>query len=411
MCLTKPIYMAKISTDKKKISELLDRGVAEVIVREDLEKKLASGAELRVKLGIDPTSPNLHVGRSIPLLKLRDFQELGHKIVFIVGDFTGIIGDTSDKDAERPMLTEAAIAANLETYVAQAGKIIDLDAAEIHFNSTWLGKLGFKEIGELANVFSVAEFIARENIAKRLDAGKRVSLREVLYPLMQGYDSVAIKADVELGGTDQRFNVLAGRTILPHYGLAAQNIVLNPLIVGLDGRKMSSSWGNTINLLDEPADMYGKVMSLLDELVLEYFMCATRVGVGEILEMRESLAAGANPRDVKMRLGRELVAMYWGVDAAAAAEEHFRTVHQQGGVPEDMPEVKVSWMQAPLVDVLVEVGFCDSKSDARRQITEGGVKVDGVVAQDVGAMVEIEGRGEGVVVQKGKRNFVRIDKK
>jgi tyrosyl-tRNA synthetase len=255
-------------------------------------------------------------------------------------------------------------------------------------------------------VFSVAEFIARENIAKRLDGGKRVSLREVLYPLMQGYDSVAIRADVELGGTDQRFNVLAGRTIQPHYNQAAQNIVLNPLIAGLDGRKMSSSWGNTINLLDEPADMYGKVMSLLDELVLEYFMNATRVGLDEIVAMRESLAAGANPRDVKMRLGREIVTMYWGADAAGAAEEHFKTVHQQGGVPEDMPVVKVDWVQAPLIDVLVESGLCSSKSDARRQITEGGVKVDGVVVDDVAAMVEA--KKEGVVVQKGKRFFVKI---
>lgn len=398
--------MAKISTDRKKIAELLDRGVAEVIVREDLEKKLAAGRPLRIKLGIDPTSPNLHLGRSIPLLKLRDFQELGHQIVFIVGDFTGIIGDTSDKEAERPMLTEAQIAANLKTYVAQAGKIIDLDKAEIHYNSKWLGALGFKEVGELANVFSVAEFIARENIARRLDAGKRVSVREVLYPLMQGFDSVAVKADVELGGTDQRFNVLAGRTIQPHYSQSAQNIVLNPLIAGLDGRKMSSSWGNTINLLDEPNDMYGKVMSLLDELVLEYFMCATRVDLGEIVAMREQLAGGSNPRDFKMRLGREIVEMYWGADAAVSAEEHFRTVHQQGGVPDDMPELKVSWVQAPLVDVLVESGLCSSKSDARRQIAEGGVKVDGVVVEDVGAMVEIS--KESIIIQKGKRHFVKI---
>ena len=408
MIVIKGIFMPTISTDKKKIAELLSRGVAEVIVMDDLKKKLESGQQLRVKLGIDPTSPNLHLGRSIPLLKLRDFQELGHQIVFIVGDFTGIIGDTSDKEAERPMLAEETIKKNLETYVAQAGKIIDLERAEIHFNSTWLGKLGFKEIGELANVFSVAEFIARENIAKRLDGGKRVSLREVLYPLMQGYDSVAIRADVELGGTDQRFNVLAGRTIQPHYNQAAQNIVLNPLIAGLDGRKMSSSWGNTINLLDEPADMYGKVMSLLDELVLEYFMNATRVDLGEITAMRDSLAAGANPRDLKMRLGREIVAMYWGAEAACAAEEHFRTVHQQGNVPEDMPELKVDWVQAALVDVLVESGLCSSKSEARRQIEEGGVKVDGAVVEDVGAMVSVEGRGEGVVVQKGKRFFVRI---
>lgn len=397
--------MAKVSTDKKKIAELLDRGVAEVIVREDLEKKLASGQQLRVKLGIDPTSPNLHLGRSIPLLKLRDFQELGHKIVFIVGDFTGIIGDTSDKDAERPMLTEETIKKNLETYVAQAGKIIDLDAAEIHFNSTWLGKLGFKEIGELANVFSVAEFIARENIAKRLDAGKRVSLREMLYPLMQGYDSVAVKADVELGGTDQRFNVLAGRTIQPHYGQAAQNIVLNPLIAGLDGRKMSSSWGNTINLLDEPNDMYGKVMSLRDELIIEYFINATRTPLEDIKEIAQAIIAGANPMQAKKRLAHDLVSMYWG-PAALSAIQHFETVHQQGAIPEDMPELKVSWVQAPLIDVLVESGLCSSKSDARRQIVEGGVKVDGVVVEDVGAMVEM--KDEPVVVQKGKRFFVRI---
>ncbi|OGH68037.1 MAG: tyrosine--tRNA ligase [Candidatus Magasanikbacteria bacterium RIFCSPHIGHO2_02_FULL_50_9b] len=403
--MAKP-HTAKISTDPAKISQILDRGVAECIVREDLEAKLKAGAPLRIKLGIDPTSPNLHLGRSIPLLKLRDFQELGHQVVFIVGDFTGIIGDTSDKEAERPMLTEADIAANLKTYVAQAGKIIDLDRAEIHFNSTWLGKLGFKEIGEMANHFSVAEFIARENIAKRLDGGKRVSLREVLYPLMQAYDSVAITADVELGGTDQRFNVLAGRSLQPFYGQPAQNIIVNPLIAGLDGRKMSSSWGNTINLLDEPADMYGKVMSLLDELVLEYFMNATRIDLAEIVEMRSALAAGTNPRDLKMRLGREIVGMYWGAAAAGAAEEHFRTVHQQGGVPEDMPVVKVDWVQAALVDVLVEVGFCSSKSEARRQIEEGGVKVDGVVVEDVAAMVEA--KKEGVVVQKGKRFFVRI---
>ena len=199
--MAKP-HTAKISTDPAKISQILDRGVAECIVREDLEAKLKAGAPLRIKLGIDPTSPNLHLGRSIPLLKLRDFQELGHQVVFIVGDFTGIIGDTSDKEAERPMLTEADIAANLKTYVAQAGKIIDLDRAEIHFNSTWLGKLGFKEIGEMANHFSVAEFIARENIAKRLDGGKRVSLREGLYPLRQANDSVALTAEAELPGTD-----------------------------------------------------------------------------------------------------------------------------------------------------------------------------------------------------------------
>ncbi len=221
--------MSKINTDPKKIEELLTRGVDEVIDKKNLEAKLKSGKKLRIKLGTDPTSPNIHIGRSIPLLKLRDFQELGHQIVFIVGDFTGVIGDTSDKDSERPMLTREKVEANLQGYFEQAAKIIDIRECEKYYNSEWLGKLTYHEIGTQADQFSVAEFIARENIRKRLDAGTRVSLREMLYPLMQGYDSVAIKADVELGGTDQRFNLLAGRKLQEFYGQSAQDIIMNPI--------------------------------------------------------------------------------------------------------------------------------------------------------------------------------------
>lgn len=397
--------MPKISTDKTKIDELLTRGVHEVIDFDELKKALQSGRQLRVKLGIDPTSAHLHLGRSIPLLKLRDFQELGHKIVFIVGDFTGIIGDTSDKEAERPMLAAAAVKANMKTYVAQVGKILDIKKCEVNFNSAWLKKLGFAEVGELANLFSVAEFIARDNIRRRLDTGKRVSLREVLYPLMQGYDSVAVKADVELGGTDQRFNLLAGRAIQPHYGQRPQNILMNPLVAGLDGRKMSSSWGNTINLDDAPADMYGKVMSLLDELVIDYFVYCTRVDLKEVEKMKADLVGGANPRDLKMRLAAEVVRMYCGAKAAAAAEAEFVKVHQKHEAPDEIPVVKVRWAQAPLVDALVEVGLCTSKGDARRQIEQGAVKVDGVVVKDVRVSVKAE-----VLLQKGKRYFVKIGK-
>src|SRR3989338_4990264 len=261
----------KPSTDDKKINELLTRGVEEIIGREYLEAQLKSGKKLRVKLGIDPTSPHLHIGRSIPLLKMRDFQELGHQLVFIVGDATGVIGDTSDKDSERPMLEQKQVKENMKQYVAEAGKIIDMSKCEVRHNSEWLGKLGYGEIGAQADLFSLHEFNARENIKRRLDAGTRVSLRELLYPLMQGYDSVAIKADVELGGTDQRFNLLAGRTLQQAYKQAPQHIIMGPLLEGTDGRKMSSSWGNTINLTDTPNDMYGKTMRVPDNLIIKYF--------------------------------------------------------------------------------------------------------------------------------------------
>jgi tyrosyl-tRNA synthetase len=243
-----------------KMEELLNRGVEEIIDRSNLENKLKSGKQLRIKLGIDPTSPNIHLGRSIPLLKLKDFQELGHKIVLIIGDFTGLIGDTSDKDSERPMLSEETVKENLQTYIKQAAKIINIDTTEIYHNSKWLGGLDYMEIGRQADIFSLSEFISRENISRRLNEGKRVSLRELLYPLMQGYDSVKVRADVEIGGTDQRFNLLAGRDVQRLYNQEPQDIITNPLIEGFDGRKMSSSFGNTVNLFDTPNDIFGKIM-------------------------------------------------------------------------------------------------------------------------------------------------------
>jgi len=247
-----------IDTNPKKIDEILTRGVSEVIDKENLKKRLLSGKRLCIKLGIDPTSPHIHIGRAVVLLKLKDFQDLGHKIVFIVGDSTGVIGDTSDKESERPMLSHKEVVQNAQSYIKQMGKVLNLKNVETHYNSEWLLKLNYNDIGAQADYFSVSDFIARENIKKRLHEGKRVSLREVLYPLMQGYDSVAIKADVELGGTDQRFNLLAGRKLQPHFNQTPQDILMVNLIMGTDGRKMSSSWGNTINITDEAEDMYGK---------------------------------------------------------------------------------------------------------------------------------------------------------
>lgn len=362
-----------ISTDVGAIDELLSRGVTEVIVKEKLREKLLSGKRLRVKLGIDPTSPNLHIGRAVPLLKLRDFQELGHQIVLIVGDFTAVIGDTSDKESERPMLAREVIEKNKESYLEQAGKILDLDKVEFRYNSEWLEKLDYRQIGEHADCFSVADFIARENIAKRLTEGKRVSLREILYPLMQGYDSVAIEADVELGGTDQRFNLLAGRTLQERFGQVPQDIIMNPLIEGLDGRKMSSSWGNVVNLMDTPEDMYGKVMSMADAQVATYFELCTRVPMQEVQEITQSLASGTlHPKEAKMRLAREIVSLYHNTEAAQNAEHHFESTFSKGEFPDDALVVQLGDV-ATMREFVVKVTG-GSNSEATRLFEQNAIE-------------------------------------
>jgi tyrosyl-tRNA synthetase len=395
--------MAKIIKDEKKIEELLTRGVEEVIDTENLKKKLLSGKQLRIKLGIDPTSPNIHLGRSIPLLKLRDFQELGHKVVFIAGDFTGIIGDTSDKDSERPMLTEKIIKKNLANYKKQVGKIIDLKKCEFHQNSKWLKKLGYKEVGEHANIFSINQFISRENIAKRLKEGKRVSLREVLYPLMQGYDSVAIKADVELGGTDQKFNLLAGRDMQKEVGQNPQDIVMTKIIEGLDGRKMSSSWGNTINFLDEPNEMYGKIMSMSDDLIIPYFKLLTRVPMYMVAEHEKSLSLGFNPKDIKQKLAFEITRMYHDQKKAEKAEEFWQNTFSKKEIPEDIKEVYIS-SPKKISEILVENDLLPSNSEVMRRIKGGAIKnleTEEVFKENI--LIK-----EDATIKYGKKDFVKI---
>lgn len=397
VCLCDYILMEK----EKQIEELLSRGVLEVIDREHLKSRLLSGERLRVKFGIDPTSPNIHLGRSVPLLKLRDFQELGHTIVFIVGDFTGQIGDTSDKESERPMLSEEEVHANMATYAEQAGKILDMSRVEIHANSTWLSKLGFGEIGREADAFSVAEFIARDNIRRRLDAGKRVSLREMLYPLMQGHDSLEVSADVEIGGTDQRFNLLAGRRLQERLGKSPQDILTTNLIFGTDGRKMSSSWGNTINLMDMPNDMLGKVMSIPDELIESYFVHCTRVPMEEV----ESLLKVENPRDAKLRLGREIVKTYHNEESAREAEAYFVSTFSKREAPQDIREVKLT-SEMSLLDFLVQEGFATSRGDARRKIEQGGVEIDGVKVLD--RDFTLTNMGKPSIIKCGKKDFAQV---
>jgi len=391
---------------ENKIDEILSRGVNEVIDKDNLSKKLLSGEKLRIKFGIDPTSPNIHLGRAVPLLKLRDLQQLGHQIVFLVGDFTGVIGDTSDKESERPMLNEKVVEENMKTYFDQAGKILDMSKVETVKNSDWLGKLTYKEISRQANAFSLAEFIARDNIKRRLDKGTRISLREVLYPLMQGYDSVVLKADLELGGSDQRFNLLAGRELQREYGQHPQDILMMNLIEGLDGRKMSSSWGNTINLTDEPNDMFGKVMSMGDDLIVKYFVHCTRVSMAEIVEIEKQMKSGEfNPRDAKLKLAREIVTIYHGEDAARDAHTYFISTFSKKEIPEDVPEFVVEG-EMKLADLVFKSGNATSMGDARRKIEQGGVSCEDQKLTDSQMIINEDLSGK--VLKIGKLGFVKI---
>ena len=391
---------------EKQIEEFLSRGVSEVIDRENLKKRLLSGEKLRVKFGTDPTSPNIHLGRAVALLKLRDLQEMGHQIVFLIGDFTGVIGDTSDKESERPMLEQKVVDENMQTYMEQAGKILDMSKVEVVRNSDWLGKLTYGEISEQADVFSLAEFIARENIKKRLDKGTRISLRELLYPLMQGYDSVVLKADLELGGTDQRFNLLAGRELQKRYKQRAQDILMVDLIEGTDGRKMSSSWGNTINLVEDANSMFGKVMSMGDELIMKYFIQCTRVPMEEVSKLEKELEGGLNPRDAKLRLAFEIAKLYHGEEKAREAHEYFLSTFSKKEIPTEVPEFAVKKTEMKLAEVLVESGNATSMSDAKRKIEQGGVSVDG--EKILQADFILDKQYDGKIFKIGKMGFVRL---
>ena len=373
------------STSSLQVEELLSRGVTEVIDLEHLKKKLSSGEKLRIKLGIDPTSPNIHIGRAVVLWKLRAFQDAGHTAVFIVGDATGVVGDTSDKESERPMLSAEQVEANLKNYFEQAFKILDKDKTETHHNSEWLSKLGFVEIAKMANLFGLHEFESREVIARRLKEGKRIALQEVLYPIMQGYDSVAVKADVELGGTDQRFNLLAGRTIQPAYGQEPQDILMTDLLEGTDGRKMSSSWGNVINLNDSPDDMFGKIMSIKDEFVKKYFELCTNIPMVEVEEIIKQ-----HPKDAKMRLAFEIMKRF-DENTASKAQENFEETFSKGGIPKEIQTVRVS-KDTPLVETLLKEGLVSSKTEFNR-------------LEEAGAIKEIESG----VYRIGKHRFLKIE--
>lgn len=399
--------MFKIIIDKEKIEDLLTRGVVDLIIKENLKKKLLSGKKLRIKYGIDPTGPKIHLGRASTMRKLKKFQELGHQIVLIVGDFTAQIGDASDKTNERPMLTFKQVKENMKNYLPQIGKIFDVEKAEVRYNSEWLGNLTYSDICRQADNFSVAQILDRENFSKRFKEGTRISLRETLYPLMQGYDSVAINADVEIGGSDQLFNVLAGRTLQRSYAQEPQDIMTFKLLDGLDGRKMSTSWGNIICITDHPNDIYGKIMSMKDNLITQYFEICTDVNMEEIKEMEINLKNDkVNPRDLKMRLAKKIIKIYYNEKEALAAEENFRNIFQKKETPDKMPTFCLKKKEANILDILVESKLAKSKGEARRLVEQKGIRVDGRTIEAANETIVLN--SEGIIIQKGKRFFAKI---
>lgn len=391
---------------------VLKRGVVDIVPADDFERKLkqsiATNTPLKIKLGLDPSAPDIHIGHTVVLHKMRQFQELGHQIQLLIGDFTGKIGDPTGKSETRKPLTDEQVKENAKTYFEQFAKIIDMDKAKVYYNSEWLEKLTFPKVIELASKLTVARMLERDDFSNRYKNGQPISIHEFFYPLMQGYDSVALDCDVELGGTDQTFNVLMGRHLQEEYGKNKQVAMTLPLLEGLDGeRKMSKSLGNYIGIDEESNEVFGKSMSIPDELMMKYFELATKIPMEEIQAMKEGIENGTvHPRDAKMKLGYTLVEMYHGKEAAEAAVRHFKTVFQQHALPDDIEEVK--WTgdkEIWIVKLLVELGMQSSNGEARRMIQNGGVKINQEKVEDVQLQVSLE---DGMIIQVGKRKYKKV---
>ncbi len=393
---------------KAEIKEFLTRGVEEVIDAKQFEKMLTEGKRIAVYLGIDPTGADIHIGHSILLRKMRKLQEWGHDVILLIGDFTAMIGDPTGRDAARQPLTTEQVLENAKDYKDQAAKILDFDgenAVRVEYNSKWLSGLNFGAIVDLSANFTVQQMLERDMFQRRISEGKPISLHEFLYPLMQSYDSVHMGVDLELGGSDQLFNMLVGRTLMRKLKNKEKHVLAVELLEGSDGRKMSKSFGNHIPLRTPAKDMYGKIMSIKDELIVRYFWLCTDKSKKEIDAMEKAMKDGANPRDFKMALGREIVTIYHNEAAAKDAEAAFIAQFQKGAMPEDIEVVALKQKKWNLVDLLVETKLVKSKSDAKRLIKEGAVKLNGEPIKEMDAEVTLK---SGDVVQKGKREFRKV---
>jgi tyrosyl-tRNA synthetase len=384
--------------------ELIKRGADELLVETELKEKLKSGRPLRVKAGFDPTAPDLHLGHTVLINKLRHFQELGHHVMFLIGDFTGMIGDPTGKNSTRPPLSREQVLQNAQTYREQVFKILDPDKTEICFNSAWFDSLGAAGLIKVAAQHTVARMLERDDFAKRYAGNQPIAIHEFLYPLCQGYDSVAMRADVELGGTDQKFNLLVGRELQKHYGQAPQSILTMPLLEGVDGvNKMSKSLGNYVGIAEPPGEIFGKLMSISDDLMWRYFDLLSFRSSAEIDSLKRQVAGGANPRDTKVILAQEIVERFHSRADADKALEDFRARFQRGELPDDMPEYVLP--AAPIAQILKQAGLVASTSEAYRVIDGGGVRLNGEKISDKALWPE---RGAAMVIQVGKRKFARI---
>ncbi|GHC34909.1 tyrosine--tRNA ligase [Aidingimonas halophila] len=395
-------------TDVSSALALLQRGTHEILLEDELKEKLASGRKLRIKAGFDPTAPDLHLGHSVLLTKMRQFQDLGHEIIFLIGDFTGRIGDPSGKNVTRKPLTEEEVRANAQTYREQVFKVLDPDLTEVRFNAEWFAGMSAADMIELAGQSTVARMLERDDFEKRYESGQSISIHEFLYPLIQGYDSVALEADIELGGTDQKFNLLMGREIQKHFGQESQVVMTMPLLEGLDGvQKMSKSLGNYVGFNDTPGTMFNKLVSMPDSLMWRYFELLSLKSNEELESLKRDVERGANPRDIKMVLARELIGRYHGEDAAANAHKSAGNQLADGELPEDLPEIDVDFEgsdQAPIAAVLNRSGLTQNSAQAKDMLGNGRVKVDGqAVERD-----HMLGVGKTYIVQAGKKRIARI---
>jgi tyrosyl-tRNA synthetase len=395
-----------VSVDKS--LTLIKRGVDEIIPEEGLVELLKSGRPLKVKAGFDPTAPDLHLGHTVLINKLYQFQELGHEILFLIGDFTGMIGDPTGKSATRPALTQTQVDENARSYQEQIFKILDPDKTNIVFNSTWMGKMSAADMVQLAGKHTVARMLERDDFHKRYTGGAPIAIHEFLYPLIQGYDSVVMQADVELGGTDQKFNLLMGREMQRHYGQDPQAIITMPILEGLDGvQKMSKSLNNYIGINDQPGEMFGKIMSISDDLMWRYFELLSFQAMEVIDGWRQDVEQGLNPRDVKFKLAAEIVARFHSESAAEAAQQEFIDRFRKGAMPQDMPEVTLHMDGGVLqiANLLKDAGLTQSTSDALRMIRQGAVKIDGEKVSDTKLEIKADSAN---IYQVGKRRFARV---